>query len=171
MIQLARIMQFTCAFFICFALLLGCKTKSPASAEASNSASTVTDIAPEKLEQSILEEVNAYRKKKSLAPLRSNSVIATEASVHSQAMARKTVVFGHAGFGGRIKRISTRLGGIVGSAENVAVGNMTAKQVVQRWVNSAPHRKNLEGNFNLTGIGVSKDFRGQFYYTQIFIRN
>lgn len=151
-----------------------CKT-APASRESASgksaSAEPPATNAAGTLEQSILNEVNQYRKEKGLAPLRANSIIATEASLHSQAMARKKVAFGHGGFGGRVKRISARLGGIVGSAENVALGKLSAAEVVQRWIKSPPHRKNLEGPYNLTGIGVSRDAAGVFFYTQVFIRN
>lgn len=157
--------------FLC-CLLAGsfsCKTTSGTKAEKAGSGATVTTSAST-LEVDILKEVNEYRKKKGLPALKSNSVIATEASLHSHAMARKQVAFGHGGYGARVKRISQRLEGIVGSAENVAFGNMSAADVVKRWINSPTHRKNIEGPYNLTGIGVSKDVTGRFYYTQLFIR-
>lgn len=155
---------------ICFVLIqISCKTGSTGKSGTS-SGNTETNLSAGSLEQAILSEVNDYRKKKGLAPLRSNAVVATEASLHSQAMARKQVAFGHGGYGGRVKRISSRLEGLVGSAENVAVGTMSAAEVVKRWINSPTHRKNIEGPYNLTGIGVSKDVTGRFYYTQLFIR-
>lgn len=149
--------------------MVSCKT-NPGAKTTNESSSATTVRSAASLEQDILQEVNQYRKKKGLSPLKDNAVIATEASVHSQAMARKQVAFGHGGYGARVKRISQRLEGIVGSAENVAVGNMSAEEVVKRWINSPTHRKNIEGSYNLTGIGVSKDVMGRFYYTQLFIR-
>ncbi|WP_290793646.1 CAP domain-containing protein [Flavihumibacter sp. UBA7668] len=148
---------------------ISCKT-GPSGKSRTGSVSSATNLSAGSLEQSILLEINNYRKKKGLAPLRVNAVVATEASLHSQAMARKQVAFGHGGYGGRVKRISSRLEGLVGSAENVAVGTMSAAEVVKRWINSPTHRKNIEGPYNLTGIGVSKDATGRFYYTQLFIR-
>ncbi|KYP14947.1 MAG: hypothetical protein A1D16_16710 [Flavihumibacter sp. CACIAM 22H1] len=151
-------------------LQAGCKTGPSRKTEAAEPVKLESNLTAASLEQSILTEVNEYRKQMKLAPLRVNSVIATEAGLHSQAMARKQVAFGHGGYGGRVKRISIRLEGLVGSAENVAVGKMSAKEVVKRWLNSPTHRKNIEGPYNLTGIGVSKDATGRFYYTQLFIR-
>ena len=46
---------------------------------------------------------------------------------------------------------------------------MNAKQVVNMWLNSDGHRKNIEGNYNLTGIGVVKGKDGALYFTQIFV--
>jgi uncharacterized protein YkwD len=56
------------------------------------------------------------------------------------------------------------------SAENVAYGQLSAKAVVDGWLKSAPHKKNIEGNYNLTGIGLAKDRKGVIYFTQIFLR-
>lgn len=156
-------------FLFLIAGVVSCKTNPGIKSEKTSGGTTAT-VSAGSLEQDILKEVNEYRKKKGLPALKANSVIATEASVHSQAMARKQVAFGHGGYGARVKRISQRLEGIVGSAENVAVGNMSAAEVVKRWINSPTHRKNIEGPYNLTGIGVSKDVTGRFYYTQVFIR-
>lgn len=156
-------------YLLVIAGMVSCKT-SPGTKTANDSSSATTVRSAASLEQDILREVNEYRKKKGLDPLKDNAVIATEASVHSQAMARKQVAFGHSGYGARVKRINQRLEGIVGSAENVAVGNLSAAEVVKRWINSPTHRKNIEGSYNLTGIGVSKDVTGRFYYTQLFIR-
>lgn len=157
------------SIFLLFLVAASCTTNKGNKSSPAEKSSATTTLSPASLEQQILLEVNEYRKKKGLPALRTNTVIATEASVHSQAMARKQVAFGHGGYGARVKRISQRLEGIAGSAENVAVGKMSAREVVQRWINSATHRKNIEGPYNLTGIGVSRDATGKFFYTQLFI--
>lgn len=120
------------------------------------------------LEAGILAEVNRHRKSKGLQPLKTNSIVETEASLHSQRMASKQVAFGHSGFETRVSRMGKRLGGVSNSAENVAFGRYSAREVVQTWLKSTPHRRNIEGRFNLTGIGVSKDSKGTVYYTQLF---
>ncbi|HEY8398638.1 MAG TPA: CAP domain-containing protein [Flavihumibacter sp.] len=152
--------------------IASCKTKAPATTESKKTKPAATRVVTAAgLEQAILDEVNKYRKSKGLPPLKSSSVIATEAAMHSQAMASKQVAFGHDGFESRIKRISSRIDGVKASAENVAQGKLTAAELVRGWSNSAPHRKNMEGNYTLTGIGVSRSSNGVFYYTQLFIRN
>jgi uncharacterized protein YkwD len=55
-------------------------------------------------------------------------------------------------------------------AENVAFGSSTAKEVVDGWLNSPGHKKNIEGNYKLTGIGVARDQQAKLYFTQIFAR-
>jgi uncharacterized protein YkwD len=47
---------------------------------------------------------------------------------------------------------------------------LTAHKVVDGWLHSPGHKKNIEGDYNFTGIGVSKDKNGRIYYTQIFLR-
>lgn len=148
--------MFTCTY---------CKSPSATSTHAVSPSATSSLTS---LEQDILVEVNRHRKAIGLPPLRSNPVLATEASLHSQRMASRKVPFGHAGFEARISRIKSRLGSVSGSGENVAYGQLSAREVVRVWLNSPPHRKNIEGHYNLTGIGVSRNRQGIIYFTQIF---
>ncbi|MFT4023851.1 MAG: CAP domain-containing protein [Flavihumibacter sp.] len=147
--------------------IVACKSKPPAKAETPTRAKY--GVALSNMEADIVAEVNRYRQSKGLAPLRVNSIIATEAALHSQKMARHQVGFGHDGFKDRVSRINSRLDGSMASGENVAAGTMTARDVVQSWLKSKVHRENIEGRFNLTGVGISRDTRGTIYYTQIFI--
>ncbi len=70
----------------------------------------------------------------------------------------------------RIADIRKAAGFISGAAENVAYGNMTAAKVVDGWLHSPGHKKNIEGNYNLTGIGTVQREDGVIYFTQIFIK-
>jgi uncharacterized protein YkwD len=83
-------------------------------------------------------------------------------------MADKKTAFGHDGFANRVNVIKSKLGFIQSSAENVAYGRLTPKEVVTGWLKSPGHRKNIEGKFTLTGIGVAKDKAGTIFFTQIF---
>ena len=56
-------------------------------------------------------------------------------------------------FEDRVKVITQKIGNIHSSAENVAYGNLSARQVVDVWLKSPGHRKNIEGKYTLTGIG------------------
>jgi len=78
--------------------------------------------------------------------------------------------FGHEGFHERINRLRKRLGPIHVAAENVASGPMSAREVVDGWLHSPGHRRNIEGNFKLTGIGLARREDGMVYFTQIFTR-
>lgn len=122
------------------------------------------------IEEEILDLVNEHRAELNLPPLQLVSVISKAAQQHSEDMADRKVPFGHSGFDARIDKILAKTGGIA-AGENVAYGSRTAIDVVKMWLNSKGHRKNIEGNFNLTGIGVAKNNAGTIYFTQIFIRS
>ena len=122
------------------------------------------------MQADILYYVNEHRLSKGLVPLNMNQLVTAEALKHSQQMASGRVALGHSGFSNRVERISSQLGPISQSGENVASGNLTAKQVVANWLNSPGHRENIEGRFTLTGIGIAKNNKGVIYFTQIFIR-
>ena len=76
--------------------------------------------------------------------------------------------FGHDGFDLRYKYVAAKLGFIDAFAENVAMGMENAQQVVDSWAHSPGHRKNMLGNYNLTGIAAVTAANGYIYFTEIF---
>ena len=116
----------------------------------------------------ILRYVNEYRHSKHLPALQPNSFISSVALGHSRDMLTGKTPFGHDGFRDRIDRIRKHLGPIHVAAENVASGPMGAREVVDGWLHSPGHRRNIEGNFRLTGIGLAYGRKGMIYFTQIF---
>jgi uncharacterized protein YkwD len=121
------------------------------------------------MEQQILQEINSYRASKRLKPLQMVELITDAATKHSKDMGRGRVPFGHDGFDDRMDRIMRKIDNANACAENVAFGKFTAQEVVKRWIQSPGHKKNIEGNYNLTGIGVVRGKDGYPYFTQIFI--
>lgn len=124
--------------------------------------------APASMSADILRYVNEYRHSKHLAPLQPNSFISSIALEHSRDMLSGKTPFGHEGFRARIDRIRKKLGPIHVAAENVASGPMGAREVVDGWLHSPGHRRNIEGDFRLTGIGLAYGRKGMIYFTQIF---
>jgi uncharacterized protein YkwD len=123
----------------------------------------------ETMESDILKYVNEDRLAHGLSPLRMNDLESSLAAKHSHDMSVGKVKFGHDGFNARAKTIQKALGSME-IGENVAEGSMTAREVVDGWLHSPGHKKNIEGNFTLTGIGYSSDKKGDIYFTQIFSR-
>ena len=117
----------------------------------------------------ILQFVNEDRKQHGLALLQFNAMESSLALKHSQDMATGRVKFGHDGFNSRAIAIQKELGGSE-IGENVASGLMTAREVVDGWLKSPGHKKNIEGNFILTGIGYARNKKGELFFTQIFSR-
>lgn len=133
--------------------------------------SSVPTVSEVQREQAVLVAVNAYRAKKGLPSLTFNPMIQREAKVHSTDMEHKSVPFGHTGFFQRIKYLKNHIKDYNGGSENVAYfpPSKSASDVVALWLTSSGHRRNILGRYNLTGIGVTRDPRGWYYYTQIFI--
>lgn len=149
-----------------------------ASAEKVKSFSEVTTVAVFPDNQKLVDlaklahqQVNKYRSSLHLPPLTFSAVISQQAMLHSQNMAQQTVVFSHDGFSGRLASIKNDIA-YRSAAENVAY-NMgyqdPVSMAVAGWIESDGHRQNMEGNYNLTGIGVAVNSEGEYYFTQIFI--
>jgi uncharacterized protein YkwD len=143
---------------------------SPGSSPVRTARHRSTNVAAGSFEMNILRYVNDYRRKKRLPALEMDGKISSEAEKHSRDMATRRVPFGHAGFNKRSRDLTKGLHGNWAIAENVALGNMSAYEVVQGWIRSAPHRRNMEGRFNFTGIGTAKGRDGQIYFTEIFLK-
>lgn len=122
------------------------------------------------LERDILGLVNDYRKTKKLPPLQNSGPMEYQARRHSMDMGTHRVPFGHQGFSFRMKYVIDKIPGSSQVGENIAYGNLSAKAVVSGWINSPEHRKNMEGNFKYTGIGVTRNMQNQLYFTQLFAK-
>jgi len=118
----------------------------------------------------ILRLVNQHRRSIGRPPLQANSFISSVALGHSRDMLSGRTPFGHDGFHERIDRIRKRLGPVHIAAENVASGPMSAREVVDGWLHSPGHRRNIEGDFRLTGIGLAFGGNGNIFFTQIFAK-
>lgn len=135
-------------------------------------AKRVASESPYEIERSIFEQINQYRASRGLSRLSWNPEIARQARQHSENMANQVIPFGHRGFDERAKSISKSIG-YQSVSENVAY--MTRRQnlatkAVKAWLGSTKHRQNIEGNFNMTGIGVSVSPTGDYYFTEVFIQ-
>lgn len=124
------------------------------------------------LEQSVHQQINRYRQSRNLPPLTLDSRISQQARVHSEAMASGRVPFSHNGFDARVRAIGQSIA-YRRAAENVAYNqgySDPGQQAVEGWIKSSGHRQNMEGQFDMTGIGISKNAKGEYYFTQIFIK-
>lgn len=152
-----------------FVVIIALSICSCASTANSKSPEVVDDARSiRKIEKEVVVLVNEYRQKKGLKPLKVVDEIIVEAEKHSENMGKKKVAFGHTGFDIRYSHIQKALPRIGGGAENVAYGNISVANIVKGWINSPGHRQNMEGPYNITGVGVYRDKKGVLYYTQIF---
>lgn len=91
-----------------------------------------------------VEMVNSIRASKGLAPLKQSRKLGRSADAHAQDMARKKL-FSHYGSDGttpgkRARRQGYRFCYI---SENIAEGQHDIKEVMQAWMDSPGHRKNI----------------------------
>jgi uncharacterized protein YkwD len=127
----------------------------------------------DELKQSVFQKVNEYRVSQNISPLKLDPVISQPSEQHSQNMATGKVTFSHAGSEQRFDQISNQIA-YQKIAENVGYNSgysNPAEQVVEGWIKSDGHRKNMLGDYNLTGIGVAKNPEGEYYFTQIFVKS
>ncbi|SDZ86122.1 Uncharacterized conserved protein YkwD, contains CAP (CSP/antigen 5/PR1) domain [Arachidicoccus rhizosphaerae] len=118
----------------------------------------------------ILKYTNQYRHRQGLPALVLDPTASRLAQQHSRDMANGNSGFGHGGFQQRTNQLRAAYGRTIATGENVAYGQLSAKEVVNIWINSAPHRKNLRGNFNKVGIGIAYNQQGIAFFTQLFVR-
>ena len=116
-------------------------------------------------ELKVLELVNSERVKNGLKKLELDEALSTVARNHSMDMAKNNY-FSHTNLKGQSPFDRLKSAGISYSyaGENIASGQTTPEAVVNAWMNSEGHRKNiLNSNFNKIGIGYYNR-----YWTQVF---
>jgi uncharacterized protein YkwD len=155
-------------YLFCLTLLLSLALPGCPDRKQSGGVKTQNLVSGTELE--VFQQINEYRSSRSLKPLAIDERLVVQARVHSRDMAQGRTPFGHAGLQRRV-----RASGVAYSsaAENVAYNQGYAEpaaQAVAGWIKSAGHRRNIVGDFNLTGIGAVTNKTGTCYFTQLFIK-
>jgi len=122
------------------------------------------------IQNAVLFYINEYRQHHGLSKLAMNHDIVIQAKQHSLDMANHRMSFGHKDFAKRIAKLHTQIKNSGAGSENVAYNYKSAQEVVKQWLRSPGHKRNIVGNYNLTGVGVVRDKQGKLYYTQIFLQ-
>ncbi|MCK2217004.1 CAP domain-containing protein [Actinomadura sp. ATCC 31491] len=140
-------------------------TPSPAASAERPSPAVGTSV-----ENEVVRLTNAERAKGGCRPLTHDARLRRAAFGHSADMA-KNDYFEHDSQDGRDLVDRIRATGFTGSAwaENIAMGQRTAAEVVKGWMRSAGHRQNIMNcAYTHIGVGAAKDAQGQIYWTQDF---
>jgi uncharacterized protein YkwD len=128
-------------------------------------------VAAGTLEQAVHELVNRHRRARHLPTLTLDPRISQAAWRHSVAMAAGTTPFGHDGFEARANALRQVMAS-QRTAENVASNRGyrdAAAEAVRGWLGSSGHRRNIEGPYERTGVGVARSATGEVFFTQIFV--
>jgi uncharacterized protein YkwD len=142
------------------------RSNQVASSPQANAKPTVDE-----LESAIYNQINLHRMSLDLPPLVIDPVISAQAKAHSLTMA-KTGNMSHDGFNDRVDSVAQKIA-YRSAAENVATNmgyDRPDKMAIEGWIESPGHYRNIIGRYDLTGVGVVQDAKGEYYFTQIFIR-
>ena len=149
------VLKFVC-IAICFLMQISFLT----------AASITFEITPQ--ESEIFNLTNQAREKAGLLPLKLNSYLMEKAREQSSQMAKEKNL-SHTIIGSldsRIKRVNYPYRQI---GENIALSTLPIDSVIQMWMESKGHRKNiLNPKYKDIGIGISVAKDGVKYYTQVF---
>ena len=133
----------------------------------------VTFATANDLEHRVHRLVNEHRVTQGLKPLAFSPKVSAIARRHSRDMASGRVGFSHGGIESRTEKIA----GFIAQpevGENVAVNNddflYAGERAVSGWLQSPGHRRNIEGAYDLTGVGIAQGPAGEYYFTQLFVR-
>jgi uncharacterized protein YkwD len=119
----------------------------------------------------LLTLVNAERQRVGVAPLRLNDKLTAAAQRHAQDMATNRNL-SHQGSDGSTMRSRIDDTGYdwMAIGENVAMGQTSPEAVMQSWMNSAGHRRNiLNPDFQELGVGYAEG-GGRPYWVQVFAK-
>lgn len=132
----------------------------------SHSGSTESGFAEE-----VLRLVNIERANNNLSPLTLDSALSKVALSHSKDM-HDSGYFSHTNLSGQSPFDRLKNAGITyrAAGENIAAGQTTPSSVVNSWMNSDGHRKNiLSSSYTKMGLGYYYGSKGyKHYWTQIF---
>lgn len=122
-------------------------------------------------QKQVLDLVNVERTKRGLKSLTLDTKLSNVATMKSQDMIDKNYFDHNSPTYGSPFDMMRKFGVSYRSAgENIAEGQRSPQEVMNAWMNSEGHRKNiLNPNFTTLGVGVAKTSSGRLYWTQMFI--
>lgn len=126
----------------------------------------------ESFELQVIDLSNSVRLQRNLNKLDFSDKATISSRKHSQDMLEKDY-FDHVNKEKENPFDRMKREGVVysGAAENIAAGQTSAIYAHEAWMNSEGHRKNILGNYNYIGVGVSFGGFYNIYYTQNFYYN
>ncbi|MEV7012715.1 CAP domain-containing protein [Streptosporangium sp. NPDC051022] len=146
-------------------------TASPTTAPVP--APTPTSTQGTSAQDEVLRLTNVERRAGNCAPLKNDPQLRSAAQSHSQDMASKNY-FSHTSLDGRTMTDRIKASGfspMSAWAENIAWGQRTPADVVEAWMNSEGHRRNIMNcAYTHLGVGMATSPRGP-YWTQDFGRH
>lgn len=144
------------------------ESAAPQEGRDSGQAPAAQNDAINNFESKVIELTNAERQKNGLNALKSDNPLSNVAQAKSNDMQQKNY-FSHTSptYGSPFDMMRDFGVNYSSAGENIAMGQQTPEQVVQAWMDSEGHRKNiLNGTFTHIGVGYTENGS---YWTQMFI--
>ena len=129
-----------------------------------------SDVALNDYAAEVVSLVNKERAKSGLSALTVDAKVQQAAQVRAQ---EQQTVFSHTRPDGTSCFTALKDAGVsyTAAGENIAMGQTSPAQVMQDWMNSDGHRKNImNSSFTKIGVGFYKDANGKMYWSQMFIK-
>ena len=116
--------------------------------------------------------MNGHRDQEGLAKLVRNDDLDEIALEHSRDMARRQAL-DHGGFDRRRKAVVASLA-YRSFGESIFRSTRALDKIpraaVESWIRGKPHRKHLEGDYLVSGMGAARGEDGRTYLTQLFVK-
>ncbi|MBE7649073.1 CAP domain-containing protein [Tenacibaculum finnmarkense] len=158
---------FKLSVILCVLILTSCSSENEIELTQNNI--EIPDTFNEKeIEAEILNRVNNYRIANGFSPLEKLQSIKSQTNNHTNYMIEKEKI-SHDFFFQR-KEYLTKSSNAINVGENVGYGYSTAKSVVNAWIKSEGHKKNMEGDFTHFEVTAEKSAEGKWYFTNIFVK-
>lgn len=106
------------------------------------------------VEEQMIEYTNKVRAEHGLPPIKMDERLVNSARQHAWWMVRNNT----------LQHTSAQV------AENIAMGQRTASEVVRDWMNSPGHRANMLGNYSRIGAAAYQTKGGTCYWCLQFLR-
>ncbi|WNJ21182.1 CAP domain-containing protein [Pontibacter sp. G13] len=132
-----------------------------------------SSIPPEDLQLQLCNRINAYRAEMGLTALTWSDSLTLIAAKHSDAMAEHRRPFSHKGFKKRAKQVYQWWQSATGVSENLYFTTWTGDLVemaFEGWKTSQGHHENMIGAYDMTGISIVKNRKGEYFITQLFVQ-
>ncbi|KIA92217.1 MULTISPECIES: CAP domain-containing protein [unclassified Flavobacterium] len=121
------------------------------------------------IELETMNQINEYRNSIGLNALDTINHVSFKSEEHNNYMIDKNVI-SHDNFVNRSENI-IKVVDAKKVSENVAYNYNSPQGVLEAWLNSPGHKKNIEGDYTHFGISVRKHpINGRKYYTNIFVK-
>lgn len=144
-------------------------TATPAPTDQTGTPQQSGDLSAD--EKLLLDLINKERAKSNLSPLQADPELMKVARIKGNDMSKNNYFSHYSPTYGSPFDMMRQFGiTFKAAAENIA-GNSTVQGAVTSWMNSEGHRNNImNGNYNFTGIGISKSTKYGNVFVQMFIR-